>query len=343
MLPRAVSEPPAKPDQADLSAAAREAEAALERLGIETEASRTARRVLPWIVSIGAHVGMVLLGLLVTWTVVMLGDDDEPVLIVADFDSLTYEPTARLEATEAPQQRDAAQDQMPTEVFEDRLTESDTEIDALRLISTGAAAEAMAQFAPESNDATASFVGLTTSNARNIVYVIDASGSMLRALPVVVEELARSLEGLSPRQRFGIVFFQRNEALVVPPANRLTRGTRDEVVRVLGWIDNNVIPEGRSNPLAAIRKAIDFEPDVIFLLSERITGEGEFEIDQRDLLAMLEEINPQDPDSGRRPVQINCIQFLVPDELDTLRIIAEKHGGARGYKFLDAAELGLNR
>ena len=44
--------------------------------------------------------------------------------------------------------------------------------------------------------------------------------------------------------------------------------------------------------------------------------------------------------NGHRRTQINCIQFLDPDPLDTLRIIAERHGGPKGYKFLDREELG---
>ena len=109
---------------------------------------------------------------------------------------------------------------------------------------------------------------------------------------------------------------------------------------LLAWIDQHVIPAGRSNPLSAIELALGFEPDVIFMLSENITGSGEFEIDQADLLALLEELNPADS-SGRRPTQINCVQFLDPDPLRTLEKIARRHGGERGYKFLDRAELGL--
>jgi hypothetical protein len=36
------------------------------------------------------------------------------------------------------------------------------------------------------------------------------------------------------------------------------------------------------------------------------------------------------------------VQFLDPDPLDTLRKIAQAHGGERGFRFLDRAELGLS-
>jgi hypothetical protein len=164
---------------------------------------------------------------------------------------------------------------------------------------------------------------------------------MIRSLPVVIDELARSLDGLTAKQEFSVIFFMRNEALTVPPESRLSRATEEEKMRVLAWIDEFVIPSGRSNPLQALEKAMSFRPDVIFLLSENITGSGEFEIDQADLLALLNTLNPVDPATGRRATTINCVQFLDPDPLGTLEKIAMEHGGPRGYKFLDREELGL--
>lgn len=312
----------------------------LARLGAETETERAVKRIVPWVASLAVHGALVLLGFLLTWTVVMLQPDDDPVRIIADFDSLTYEPLARLDHAERIDPEETIPDRRPTEVVEDRLDESlDVELDPLDFIAT-AASPTVARFAPDPTLSTASFVGLSSTNARRIVYVIDASGSMIRSLPIVIEELARSLDGLVGQQEFTVIFFQRNEALIVPPVDRLSPGTDDEKARVLAWIDQHVIPAGRSNPLSAIELALGFDPDVIFMLSENITGSGEFEIDQSDLLALLEDLNPLDS-SGRRPTQINCVQFLDPDPLRTLEKIARRHGGERGYKFLDRAELGL--
>src|SRR5690606_29072254 len=96
------------------------------------------------------------------------------------------------------------------------------------------------------------------------------------------------------------------------------------------------------NPVAALEYALNLKPDVIFVLSEKITGSGKFEIDRRDLLAKLNQLNPViDDKTGRRRTQINCIQFREKDVLDTLRLIAEVHGGANGYKFVSDKELGL--
>lgn len=312
--------------------------------GGESETERAVKRIVPWVLSLGVHGGLLALGFLITWTVVILQEDDEPTLITADFEALTYEPLVEMSRDQAEVTEQMAQDRAETEMtelsVEDQLT---METDPIALFSDASSEQLMARFAPDPSRETATFVGLSTTNARRIVYVIDASGSMIRSLRIVLEELARSLDGLSSRQEFSVIFFQSNEALSVPPTNRLIPATESEKLRVLAWIDENVIPAGRSNPLAAIEQALRFNPDVIFLLSENITGSGEFEIDQADLLALLDQLNPADPGTGLRPTQINCIQFLDPDPLDTLRKIALAHGGERGYKFLDRAELGLKR
>lgn len=334
-------------DDADPAASGRpgpaDIAAQLAALGVETETERAVRRIVPWVVSLGIHVALVLLGFLLTWTVVMLQDDKEPVLIVADFNATRYEPLARLDVEKQLLTQELVQDRIETETMEDRLDDRpEIEIDPIELMSGAPTDAALARFAPDEAEASASFVGLTSTNARRIVYVIDASGSMIPWLPFVVEELARSLDGLASSQEFKVIFFSRNEAIVVPPPTRMSSATDAEKQRVLAWIDDNVIPAGLSNPLPAIDRALGFEPDAIFLLSSNITGSGEYEIDKADLLRLLDQLNPVDDDTGRRTTQINCVQFLDPDEkLQTLREIARLHGGPKGYKFLDREELGL--
>jgi hypothetical protein len=313
-------------------------------MSAESDTERAVRRIVPWVASAGIHAGLIGLGFLFTWTVVSLADGQEPMLVVAQFDALSYDPLVTLETEPLPPQDEPPAPAQTSEAFRRALAEAlaDLEAPALQLaLEPGAAASPQIEFAPAPGPDTATFVGMTTSNARRIVYVIDASGSMIPSLQIVIEELARSLGTLSPQQRYGVIFFQRNEAVMVPPTGRLAEATSEAQLRTLEWIDDHVIPAGRSNPLAAIERALAFKPNVIFLLSENITGSGEFEIDQADLLDLLEELNPIERKSGRRRTQINCVQFLDPDPLETLRRIAERHGGPNGYRFLDRAELGL--
>ncbi|MGA1044670.1 MAG: hypothetical protein ACO3ZY_05650 [Phycisphaerales bacterium] len=296
---------------------------------------------LGWIVSAGLHVLVAILAFLVTWTVVRWTETPrEPV--TASFESATFEPLASLadlEPTSEPLAEAAALEPAVEESLEQALAEAAA--GPLDLIAgTGrerAAASAAVGMVAES----ATFAGLRATNARTIVYVVDASGSMIGSFRTVLDELARSLAGLVPAQSFAVIFFQRNQAIPVPPANRLVPVSRSAAQQAIEWARKNVIPSGRSNPVEALTRALALRPDCIFLLSSNITGAGQFEIDRADLLATLDRLNPIDSGSGRRRSQIQCIQFLDADPLDTMRTIAERHGGEGGYKFLDREELGL--
>lgn len=295
---------------------------------------------MPWTISLLVHALLILLGFIVTWTVVIMDEDEPPTRIVADFNAMRYEPLPPLELpAETP--LDPLTPAMPM-TAETPVTDPVPEplLDPTGLVAGQLDAPALPQWSAAGGGSAASFAGLTTTNARRIVYIIDASGSMVRFMPIVIEELGRSLLGLAPPQSFAVVFFQKNEALVVPPAGRLIPAADAEKTRVMEWIDANVIPDGRSNPVRAFERAIALQPDVIFVLSENITGTGQYEIDQRELLAILDRLNPKGRD-GRRPVQINCIQFIERDPLATLRKIAEAHGGPNAFTFLSAQDLGI--
>jgi hypothetical protein len=337
---------PARRDGAEHGADAQGLDALAEQLralGAESETERTVRRTVPWVASVMIHLGIVVLAMLIAGTVRLIQEEEAPI-IVADFDAMSYEPVAALETAVEPVEQPNEAEPVTSTLTDD----IERRLEALELAPIGLAADLNAPLPasglrPGETKGQVTFVGLTSSNARRIAYVIDASGSLIASLQVVVEEMARSLEGLAPPQEFSIIFFQQDRALVVPPASRMLPARPEEKRRALEWIDRNVVPSGNSNPLPGIEAAIRLDPDVVFLLSDNITGAGQYEIDQRDLLARLDELNPRHTRSGRRRTQINCIQFLDPDPLDTLAIIAREHGGPRGYKYLDRRELGLSR
>ena len=276
------------------------------------------------------------LGFLVTWTVVVLSDV-EPSRVEAEFYNLNYDPLVIPET--GTQATDDAKAPSVEQLIRRAEALAGADVAPLSVLAD-VAAPSMAAFSTSAGVQAASFMGLRTTDARHIVYLIDASGSMIPTLDVVVDELARSLEALSDRQTFAILFFQDGKVLAAPPGDRLAPATAAARNKALTWTDKNVIPQGRSDPVAAFEQALALRPDVIFLLSENITGSGEFEIDQADLLSRLDGLNPADR-TGHRPARINCVQFLSPDPLETLRRIAERHGGPGGYRFLEPAELGL--
>ncbi len=308
---------------------------ALASLGAETETERAVKRIAPWVVSVAIHAAVLALGFMVTWTMVRVDEKEQPV-IVADFDAPTYEPVAALD------REDPDTEALEMEWLQEvpRPEALKMEVDPLQLISQADSSSTPTDFAPPLPRGSATFAGLLSSNARRIVYVIDASGSMIRSMRIVIEELARSLDGLSAEQSFAVIFFRGDEAVMVPP-QRLVDATPDTKIQALTWINDNIVPGGRTNPVAAIEAALRLESDAIFLLSDNITGSGQFEIDQQDLLELLDQLNPVTTETGRRSTVINCIQFLYPDPLETLKKIAAQHGGPKGYKFLDARELGI--
>jgi hypothetical protein len=321
----------------------------LAALGAETRTERRVKRIVPWVASLVIHLGMATLAVFITWTVSNLPKKDDAVLIVADFNALNYEPVAGMESAPGqpagPVVRDMAPPLPVAQHINDQLNAPDDQplkdVAAALGYADESGVSALSRFAPRPGQNAAIFAGASGSNARRIVYVIDASGSMIAYLQIVVDELARSLENLSSRQSFGVVFFQADAAIQVPPAGELLPATADEKVRALKWIDANIVPAGGTNPVVAIDKALALKPNVIFLLSQDITGYGQFEVDQQDLLTMLDQRNPREAQTGRRAVQINCIQFLDHDPLETMAKIAKEHGGPNGYKFLTRKELGL--
>ncbi|MDX2114981.1 MAG: hypothetical protein SFZ24_05070 [Planctomycetota bacterium] len=190
------------------------------------------------------------------------------------------------------------------------------------------------------------FAGMGVSNAQEIVYVVDASGSMVTSMPVVLEYLRRSITRLSRSQRFQLIFFGPEPALAAPhPGNSpgahqptwLIRAAPENVRAVMDWA-SRVIPKGRSNPSEAIRTALLLSPDAVFVLGSTVTGLGRWEASRDEILAEIDRLNPRDPSTGRRRAVIKTIQFLDEDPEQVLRAIGEEHGGADGFKFIDRIE-----
>ncbi len=302
-------------------------------------------RAAPWLISLTIHAIIIFLGFAITWGALALTDDrDAADVIIADFDALTYQPEAAITldlddadaSAEEPLEFDtpipAPTTPANTLTPQDLPASTWTDLGAPELPAFLAAPDAEA----------AAFAGLKATNARDIVYVIDASGSMISSFQIVADELSRSLSALAPPQRFAVILFQQNQALWVTPRGRLTGATPANTASAAADV-RKIFPQGRSNPLNALRDALRLEPDVVFLLSVNITGAGEFEVDADDLLRALARSNPIDPVTDARRTSIKCIQFLDPDPLDTLRRIAETHGGPDGFTFLDRETLGLPR
>jgi len=297
--------------------------------------------LLPWGISVLLHVGLVLVAILAVWATQTILEEEEqiiPVAVLSDNPGapLSMKQTQKIQEQTSSQKRQISK--VKTETVSNTVTKT---TDAPKLIGVvGGEAGKSSPFGALTGVGgpfKASFYG-TGGNARRIVFVVDASGSMIDTLPFVINELKTSINKLSERQAFAVVFAVGNQRPVSPwPGLRPADSTNRQFV--MNWLDaGNVVPQGQTAPLASVKDALQRSPQLVFLLSDNITGQGRYELSQDALIKEL-------LDANRSGTKINTIQFLYPDRLEaiglepTLRLLAHKTQGL--YKFVDAAELGL--
>lgn len=201
----------------------------------------------------------------------------------------------------------------------------------------------------------ATFAGVSAKRAQSVVYAVDASGAMITSLPFVLDELRRSVSALAADQKFAVVLFGRRAsdrdaaAGVRPfPATGMLAATPANKAELFSWLDR-VQARGASNPLDGLLRALDREPEVVFLLSRSIRrtdgreAAGDWGPGQEAILAELERANPVRKSifgPPGRAVQVKCVQFLEEDPSGVMRAIADVHGGGEGsYRLLPESEL----
>ena len=101
---------------------------------------------------------------------------------------------------------------------------------------------------------------------------------------------------------------------------------------------------GSANVKTALTRALSYEPQLVILLSDNLTGGGQgatqHELMQDELMELIHKHNKSKP-----PARINTIQFLYEDPLvraglkGTLRRIADETGGT--FTFVTQQQLHL--
>lgn len=173
-----------------------------------------------------------------------------------------------------------------------------------------------------------------TPGAGRIVYLLDASGSLIDTLPFIQQELQRSLGQLQPDQSFAVLFFAGHRVVEVPPVG-MKKATHAAVQLSSQWVDptsGKIIASGPPTPDAAIRRALAYQPDAVILLSDGLTpGEGDSALTERArLLSLIDTANT----TG---VTFHTLQVRQPDALagptrrGTLEMIALQTGGIHRY------------
>jgi hypothetical protein len=310
----------------------------------------------PWVISTCVHAGVIVGGFFIVWAAAPEPAGD-PRATILSFASQPEAPRAEsvvaqdlADASAAtPMAREPVRDAVEAPTMADVLALPELATPSTPVPRIGVDAPALTGLAalPEVR-----FFGVGSTDVRSVVYVVDASGSMVATFPFILAELERSARALDALQRFQVIFFKGDAAsasgrVAAPdPVNpnrvretRLIRCTPEHVRSVLTWA-RTVIPGGRSDPMEALRVAIGLNPDAILMLSSSIAGTGEWEIGADEVLAELEALNPRDPRTGRRPISIMTIQIFEDDPSGLLRAIGERHGPpGTGHRFIARSDL----
>lgn len=167
-----------------------------------------------------------------------------------------------------------------------------------------------------------------------VVYLIDASGSMVEQFEQVQDELLQAVKHLPEEAKFSVIYFQDGatiEALrpgLKPAGEKTAEQLRD-------WINSGaVLPRGSSDPMPALRQALAYRPGSVWLLSDNITGTGRYSVEADELLSGVERLKQR----LRTPhTRLHTLQFLTPDPMQTLRRLADAHGGS--YRMITQRDL----
>ncbi len=310
----------------------------------ESDIVAVAGEMSPWLISLAVHAAIVLLAMFIVWSAFTESAPKKEPIIPTIIPSkkpgapLTMQAIVRPEDTSTDRRVVAPPQPQPVKISKQLEVN-----DQLIGITQGAAGKAN-PFGAGLGDgpSKATLFGVRGGDVKHVVYLVDASGSLVDTFPFVIAELKRSIGELTMDQTFAVVFFQGDRVLTPWPGMR--KATHFNKRQAMMWIDptsDNVRPAGAdTNPIPAIKQALHYRPQLVFLLSDNITGRQKYEIDQQVLLTETRKANLAD-------TRINTIQFLHPDPLEayglkgTLEQIARQSGGR--FKFQDARELGIEQ
>jgi len=157
-----------------------------------------------------------------------------------------------------------------------------------------------------------------------VVYVCDASGSMLRRFDDLRRQLRLAITALRPSQPFNVVFFHDKPHAANPAS--LIIPTPSGKAKAFEFLEN-VSAYGQTNPIPAIELAFRQNPDVVFLLTD-----GDFP-DNEAVAQWIRQHNA-------RKVVIHTIAYVNRDDsyAKALKQIADENRGT--FKFVGDDELG---
>ena len=273
-------------------------------------------RAGPWTLSILFHAIVITCGLIVTWSI--LTEDERLASPLVTSDIITMTPVLPL--YDLPIKEESSLPPTPPSMPALEPLPPPTPISAPAL---------QTRSMPESPPS-ATFAGTPLCAARDVVFVLDASGSMIAWLPFVIDEVERTLTSMHPDQRFAVRYFAGDVVHSTPPRHLTdaTAASASAAIQALRREAGRRIQRG-SDPRQALEAAIELKPDLLLLMSEGLDGRGHWELDHAVVMRALDQLNPVNPLTGTRPVRIECIRLVSEgsDPAPLMESIAATHGG----------------
>ncbi len=299
-------------------------------------------RMTPWVVSAAVHACIALLLLSVGIVALQPWQQDDE-LPLADGATFVFEMAPRENVLAAAAPAPAA-----SRAVEPRATSAEA-ITQARATSAAALAQSQQDRAELTGRldrptravdlprSVLTIAGVRTDVARRIVFLLDASGSMIGAYRTAAQEIVDAIARLNEEQQFAVVVFQGGEAFLAPPQAMRRAGPtlgQHGLQQLATWMLDEIVPGGDSTLLKGMRTATALAPDTIVIVSTGLLGVADQVTDRDALLNEFESINPVDAATKRRAVQIACIHLLQPEPLGALAEIARTHGGPHSYRFV---------
>ncbi len=163
------------------------------------------------------------------------------------------------------------------------------------------------------------FMGVS-GNAHRIVYLCDATGTMMNVFDDLRVQLRKSIDVLKPIQSFNVLFFQDDSFLFMDKANLLP-ATPENKRKAYEFLEQSVA-RGSTNPIPAIRAAFaqNPQPQLIYVLTDGFDAVSSYQ----EVIDEFKKLNPQ------KKVKVNTIMIKASEEPElekVLQTIANDNGG----------------
>ncbi len=297
----------------------------------------TLRSLLPWGVSLAIHAVLVVLALLLIAAVVSEPQTEAGVQSTQtaqaapalDTHQLVYYDTraALRDVIELPRQRTPVAAVSPraprptperrdtATVMEDARTLGQTITEAKRFADEVALPGHPPLIGPRTNAGHGPFnlaLPPLTDEAerpRRVVYLIDASGSLVDTFPFIIEQVSQSVTALPTGDMFTVIFFRDGQVVEQRPLG-LKEATPGSRLDTIAWMAT-IHASGRTSPVPALERALSYRPDDVILMADNITAGSGGIAGMRQEQARILDIIAQ----TSRGARVHTIQFLYADPL----------------------------